>query len=173
MIVSARTVFLVVYLAAPTVASGQATDSAGLRGLDSIGFVELQHTVNARRAIRVWTAAGRVELHHPQLNHSGLTFVSRAAAPIRDTLPLLDIRAIEVIKTKARLFAVGGAASIGVLGFVFSHIDPGCFGPYTSCGQVNERTVRLVTIASAVGGAILGAFIGAHVKGWEVVYAAP
>src|SRR5437879_3246288 len=107
MILSARTVFLLGYLATPTAASSQATDSAGLRGLDSIGFVELRHTVNTRAEIRVWTGTGRFSLRQPQLDHTWLTSLSSATGTIRDSLALFDIRAIEVSKTKAGMLVPG------------------------------------------------------------------
>jgi len=176
MILSARTVFLLGYLATPTAASSQATDSAGLRGLDSIGFVELQHTVNTRAEIRVWTGTGRFSLRQPQLDHSWLTSLSSATGTIRDSLALFDIRAIEVSKTKAGLFAVGGAATIGGLGFVvstLSELGSDCFAPFGVCNTVDQRKVLRITIVSAVGGAILGAVLGAHTKGWKVAYVAP
>lgn len=120
---------------APGWSQDQPTDV--LPGLDSVGFMHVQATVNTKRQIRLWTTDGaRLLARQPRLDSTGLIFAWHPA-PSRDTLALSKVLAIKVPTHRTAEAAVVTGVAGGLVGYmgaiVYDLISIPCGRRVTRC----------------------------------------
>jgi Zn-dependent protease len=160
-------------------AAAQPQSSESLRGLDSATFVQLEARVNAVPWIRTVYAGQRLTLRRPRLTTSGLAYDSALAGAPGPPLVLRSIDTIAVPHSREGEFVLGGALAVGSVGALYGIISQWhpCVSslgrPCPPSPPFDGSKVARSTVVGALGGAVLGALLGAVAKEWQVVYRAP